>query len=187
MYLKNLVTLVIGMLIGGTLGTAVLGAAGIVNVAGTVKAAFTQSEIFVPQVGVHAAEISLKSLDGASIRLSQFRSKPVVINFWATWCPPCRDEMPLLQETAERYSNDLVVLGINFDEPDALVRSFVDEFGITFPILLDPGGQIGDLYRVSAFPTTIIVDEAGVIQVVHIGQLFAGDLDRYMTQLKVGQ
>jgi peroxiredoxin len=95
--------------------------------------------------------------------------------------------MPLLQEIAERYGNDLVVLGINFDEPEALVQSFVDDFGITFPILLDPGGQIGDLYRVYAFPTTIIVDEAGVIQVVHIGQLFAEDLDRYMAQLKVGQ
>ncbi len=182
---RSFLTLFIGILIGASTGTAALGAAGILDIPGAVNAAFTSESVFTPQVGVKAAEIALEGLDGNRVRLSQFRPKPVLVNFWATWCPPCREEMPLLQAAADRYRNTLVVLGVNFDEPENEVQSFVKEFGITFPILLDPGGRIGDLYRVYAFPTSVFVDGTGVIQVVHIGQLREEDLNRYLSQLGV--
>lgn len=102
--------------------------------------------------------------------LEDERGKVVLLNFWATWCGPCRAEMPLLDRVyQERKADGLVVLAVNFDEPRDAVEDFRDELQLSFPILLDPGAEVQKLYRVLAYPTSFWVDREGVIRRVYVG------------------
>jgi len=138
-----------------------------------------------PSIGLPAPDFTLTSLEGKKVRLSDLQGKIVLINFWATWCAPCRLEMPLIEERAERYSSQLAVLGVNFDEPQDQVQSFVDELGLRFDVLLDPGAQVQDLYQVRGYPTSLFVDEAGIVRFIHIGFLSEEQMDRYLRDLGV--
>lgn len=132
-----------------------------------------------PVVGNPSPEFKLVSLSGGSLSLSQFRGKVVIINFWATWCLPCKEEMPLLQAYADNHADDTVLLGVNFDEQAHTVQDFVNENKLTFPILLDPGGKVSDLYRIRAYPTTFFVDKTGRIRAYHVGLLSKELVDMY--------
>lgn len=138
-----------------------------------------------PKAGSAAPDFDLESLSGERLRLQDLSGKPVVINFWATWCIPCEAEMPLLQESYERNPG-LEVLAINFAEPSADVQAFVDKHGLTFDILLDPRAIVQSLYRVRGYPTTYFIDGEGVIQGVHIGVLSQRQLNGYLEQIGVG-
>lgn len=138
-------------------------------------------------LGSPAPDFELTNLAGESIRLSELKGTVVLINFWATWCGPCRLEMPAIQERYERFLPELAVLAVNFDEPVDDVQSFVDELSLTFDVLLDPGAKIQDLYRVRGYPTTFLVDKEGIIQVHHIGLMTEEQLDGYLAQLGVGR
>ncbi len=147
-----------------------------------------QSTIGAPQIsiaglgtGSQAPLFELERADGTMVRLEDYRGQVVLLNFWATWCAPCRIEMPLLQSTFESSKDQgLVILGIDFDEPADLVASFGDELGLTFPLLLDPGGKVQQQYKVRGYPTTVILDREGRIQSYHIGVLTDSQLDGYM-------
>jgi thiol-disulfide isomerase/thioredoxin len=140
-----------------------------------------------PVVGAPAPDFELTSLDGASLRLTDLRGQVVALNFWATWCAPCRDEMPLLEAALEKYGAEgLAILAIDADEPASLVTDFRDELGVSLPLLLDPGGEVQQLYRVRGYPTTYFVDRDGVIQVQHMGILSEGQLERYLGSLGFG-
>lgn len=139
-----------------------------------------------PFVGNRAPDFELQTLSGSTIRLSGLQGKVVILNFWATWCAPCQQEMPLLQARADQYQSSLVILGINYDEPANLVQDFVTKLDITFPILLDPGSKIQNLYRVRGYPTSVIIDKSGVIRIVHIGELSSTMLDNYLKKLGIG-
>ncbi len=147
-----------------------------------------QSTIGAPQIsiaglgtGSQAPLFELERADGTMVRLEDYRGQVVLLNFWATWCAPCRIEMPLLQSTFESSKDQgLVILGIDFDEPADLVASFGDELGLTFPLLLDPGGKVQQQYKVRGYPTTVILDREGRIQSYHIGVLTESQLDGYM-------
>ena len=120
--------------------------------------------------------------------MSDFRGHPVLINLWATWCGPCRLEMPAIQERFELYEEDgLVVLAVDFDEPAKVVEDFRNELGLTFQILLDPGANVQKLYRNRNYPTSFFVDESGVIQVHHIGVMTEGQLDDNLAEIGVGR
>ncbi len=136
-----------------------------------------------PLVGSQAPNFSLKGLDGNSIELADLRGKNVIINFWATWCGPCRIEMPHFQARHEKYPDDLVILAVNFDEPEKAVQAFVDELGLTFDIVLDPGAVVQTVYEIRAYPTTYFVDREGVIQKVRIGILTEDLLDEFLAEL----
>lgn len=138
-----------------------------------------------PAVDSLAPDFELYNLDGDTVKLSDLKGKIVLINFWATWCVPCKVEMPLFEERYQLAGTDFEILAVNFDEPEVEVRKFVDELGLSFPILLDPGGEIQNLYRVRGYPTTFVVGEDGIIQYHHIGLLTKDQLDQYMTQLGV--
>lgn len=154
---------------------------------GLVQFAVGRSLDFSPVVGNPAPDFTLEDLSGEPVRLADQLGKVVLINFWATWCGPCRLEMPAFQARAERFASQLAILAVNFDEPAEQVQEFVDEFGLTFPVLLDPGAKVQELYRVRGYPTTYVVDSEGIIQFVHIGLLTEEQMDRYIAQLGVGE
>lgn len=133
------------------------------------------------RVGAFAPDFTLPALeDGRPLRLSDFRGRAVVINFWATWCPPCRVEMPALQQ-AQRDMPDVVVLGVNQQESADIVSRFMREQGLDFPIALDTAGEVNRVYRVRALPTTCFVDRSGVIRDI----VYGGPLTRALIESKV--
>ena len=123
-----------------------------------------------PEVGKLAPDFQLSNLEGQSVSLSDFRGQPVLVNFWATWCGPCRYEMPFLQRIHEEQgANRLVVLGINLGESPGEVSEFMGEFGLTFTTLLDSGQDVALMYNVRSIPTTLLIDENGVIRDRKVG------------------
>jgi len=137
-----------------------------------------------PSQGALAPDFSLFNLDGEQITLSELRGRPVMINLWATWCAPCRIEMPHIQDRFERYAGEgFLVLAVDFDEPAGIVADFRDELGLTFDILLDPGAEVQELYRNRNYPSTFFIDENGVIQVQHIGLMTEGQLDENLAAI----
>ena len=124
------------------------------------------------QVGFSAPGFALTSLDDRSIGLVDFDGKPVILNFWASWCPPCKAEMPAFQQASMEFSHtDLQIIAVNATSQDSLinVRQFVDQYDITFPIPLDLTGAITMDYLVHSLPTTFFIDKNGIIVDVIIG------------------
>ena len=126
-----------------------------------------------PVAGHPAPDFELKTLAGETIRLSDFRGKPVIVNFWATWCAPCRAEFPEFQEVSVERADELVIIGVNHTSGDtpALVPDFVTEFGITFPIVLDENGETVKTYRVLGLPTSVFIDSNGIVNEVFTGPI----------------
>ncbi|RME82433.1 MAG: thiol-disulfide oxidoreductase [Caldilineae bacterium] len=126
----------------------------------------------IPMAGHPAPDFTLPTLDGQSLRLSDLRGQAVVLNFWASWCGPCRAEMPELEQAfRDRAGGGLVVLGVNQGEQPAIAADFVQRFGLTFPIVLDQELQVSRLYRTNSLPTTFFIDRNGVIKDQVIGQM----------------
>lgn len=120
-----------------------------------------------------APEFTLATLNGGQISLADYRGKPVILNFWASWCGPCRLEMPHLQSAfEENQDGDVVVLGINLtarETNSADIGAFVDEFALTFPIALDEEGAVADLYAVRGQPASVFIRPDGIINTVFYG------------------
>ena len=135
-------------------------------------------------VGDTAHNFSLPDLDGQQVTIAEFQGKPVVINFWATWCPPCRLEMPEFQRAYEAYQeDDLVILAVNAAEQSEVVRSFFyDQMGYTFTPLLDEEGQVGEAYGAIGLPSTFFVNAAGEVTAVHRGALTQTQLQNYLEE-----
>jgi cytochrome c biogenesis protein CcmG, thiol:disulfide interchange protein DsbE len=124
------------------------------------------------QAGYMAPDVALPASDGSAVVLSNLRNNVVVLNFWASWCPPCRAEMPALNRIADKYrSLGVTVLGVNATDQDdeAAARSFARAQGLTFPILLDNTGVAGNAYRLRSLPTTYFIGKNGVISDIVIG------------------
>lgn len=137
-----------------------------------------------PIVGAPAPDFTLTALDGQAVTLSALKGQVVLINFWATWCSPCRYEMPAIQKRYDAYKDQgLVVLAVDFDEAEDVVADFVRDMGLTFTVLLDPGGQVNEQYRVRGYPTTYVVDRAGMITRLHIGSMTEEQIDGYLEGL----
>lgn len=124
-----------------------------------------------PIVGHPAPDFSLPTLDGNEITLADLRGKPVILNFWATWCPPCRREMPALEVIWQQHSRgDVMVLGVDQGESVSQVSEYVRQnVGVTFPLLMDRRQDVGDLYLVRSLPTTFFIDAAGIIREIRVG------------------
>lgn len=131
------------------------------------------------EVGEPAPEFTLETPDGELVSLSDYRGQVVVLNFWATWCTPCRKEMPEFQALWEAHEaeGDVVVLAVNLQESAGNVTEFVDEFGLTFPVVLDSGGDVLDQYGLPGLPGTFFIDAEGVLQARVLGPLSGERLD----------
>ncbi len=125
-------------------------------------------------VGNNAPDFSLPALQGSSkkegVMMRDFRGKVVYVDFWASWCGPCRKSMPVLEEVRQQYKDQgFEVVAINVDESTDDALRFLKKYPVSYPILLDPKGKTPELYKVEGMPTAYIVDKAGVIRYVHSG------------------
>lgn len=125
--------------------------------------------------GSHAPNFSLKTLDGKQIELNEYRGKKVILNFWATWCPPCREEMPEMQKFYDDYKEKNVeILAVNLTYAETKkekIAEFVEKYSLSFPIPLDEKNTIGKEYRAVSIPTSYFIDEDGIITNFHIGPM----------------
>ena len=122
------------------------------------------------QVGNLAPDFQLQNLDGQTVSLSELRGKPVLINFWATWCGYCIDEMPFIQEIYEEWSDQgLKVLAINKGESSSTVAAFMRSYSLPFTVLLDTKQDVAQRYNITGIPTTFFIDKDGIIQEKVIG------------------
>jgi peroxiredoxin len=145
-----------------------------------------------PADAIEAWDLELSDLAGRTVRIRDLRGQVVLLNFWATWCAPCRDEMPGLATLARELGpRGLAVIGVNYKESKREVQAFVQEQKLGFPVLLDDGGQVAKRYQVFALPVTVLVDRRGMVAgtVLGIRDWVAPDarayLDRLLTQPKV--
>jgi len=140
------------------------------------KAADVNRELSAPLPGYRAPDFTLLDLNGNEVALRSFRGRPVLVNFWATWCPPCRKEMPDLQAFHEKYGDKVALIGINWGEDKNEVEDFLKKFGITYPNLLDANGKIFALYRLTGLPSSFWIDEEGIIRGVWLGAMKTQDI-----------
>ena len=138
----------------------------------------------VMQEGNAALDFQLASLDNGDVALSDYQDQVVIMNMWATWCPPCRAEMPGLNRFYEAHKDEgMVVLAVNGQEPEETVRPFIEANNFTFPVLLDIDGAVARQYTARSFPTTFIIDRNGRIQHVQVGEITERELEQIVTPL----
>jgi cytochrome c biogenesis protein CcmG/thiol:disulfide interchange protein DsbE len=129
-------------------------------------------------VGNVAPDFSLTDLDGDPVRLADFRGRPVIVNFWASWCGPCVEEFPLLRAVADEHTDDgLVVLGIVYQDRSTAARAFMERNGGTWPALMDPDERVARAYNIFAPPETYFIGRDGRIVARQIGQFTTGSLE----------
>jgi peroxiredoxin len=131
-----------------------------------------------------APDFTLKSSGGENLRLSEFRGEVVMINFWASWCGPCRQEMPLLDELYSQYKPmGFTILGVNVEEDSAQAKQMLKDSPVNFPVLFDNQSQVSKLYNVVAMPSTVLVDRDGNVRYLHQGYK-PGFEDAYQQQVR---
>lgn len=125
-----------------------------------------------------APDFSLTTFDGETITLSKLRGQVVIINFWASWCPPCRDEAAYLEATWRKYRDrGVILIGVDYVDTESNARAYLEEFDITYPNGPDVGQEIALAYRIKGVPETFYVDKEGQLRGVKIGPLFPPELD----------
>ncbi len=150
-----------------------------------------------PQQGALAPDFLLEKLDGGDLRLSDYRGQPLVVNFWATWCAPCRREIPQFVSAYDRLRDQgLVVIGVNLQESKSIIQNYADDFGMKFPIAIDHNGEVAKRYRLLGLPMTFFIDRQGVVRSVFAGPFLeqsqgtnvqgaiaAGDLEQRIAEI----
>ena len=150
------------------------------------RAAYTglvldSGQIAAPELDFLAPSFAGDTLTGLALTLEDLRGNPVVVNFWATWCVPCRVEMPELQRLHEQFP-DVTILGVNLAEQPGVVQRWVDEFGLTFPIVLDREAIIATRYQVRVQPSTFVISPEGIISRIYYGPVTAQQLDSVLSE-----
>lgn len=142
------------------------------------------SPVLAEEIKGMAPDFTLKNSEGENLKLSEYRGDVVMINFWASWCAPCRQEMPLLDELYQRYHKvGFTLMGVNVEEDTSKARKLLEELPVGFPILFDNSNKVSQLYKVSAMPSTVLIDRDGRLRHVHKGYL-PGFEREYEAQIK---
>ncbi|WP_053366706.1 redoxin domain-containing protein [Bacillus sp. FJAT-27245] len=134
------------------------------------------------KVGQKAPDFELKTLAGETVKLSSLKGKKIMLNFWATWCGPCKAEMPAMEQLSKEVDSNVAILAVNID-PQLDVKGFVEQNGITFPILLDEKDEVNTTYQVISIPTTYFIDSNGIIQDKFIGAMPHEAMVQYVEEL----
>lgn len=139
------------------------------------------------EIGRAAPDFNLKTLDGGELRFSDLQGQPVLVNFWATWCRECREEMPEIVRAYEERGDEFAVVAVNLQENEGQVREFADDFGMEFPVVIDKTGQVAKAWRiggpVEGLPATYFIDERGVVRSRVFGPLTAATLAEGLTEI----
>lgn len=137
--------------------------------------------------GAKAPDFTVTGLDGNIYGLSQYKGKPLVINFWGTFCPPCVREMPALQSQYDKRKNqNIEIVAMNLDESPVTVKAFLQQYNITIPVLLD-NDIIRKKYKVTSYPTTFYIDDNGIIQDIFVGEMNENDISTRINKLQRGE
>lgn len=143
------------------LAVAALGAAGVWGGGSAARAV---------DEGTRAPEIGLRDLDGNPVRMADLRNKVVIVDFWASWCAPCREELPVLERLYNRYKDQgLVIVGVNIDNDESNMRRFLQRTPLSFPVVFDGEHQVAERYSPPRMPSSYIIDKRGMIRHVHAG------------------
>lgn len=134
------------------------------------------------KLGQQAPDFEAEHLDGSIFTLSSLKGKPIILSFWATWCIPCRREMPILQELSDE--GKIIVIGVNLQEKGPAIEKYIKSLNITFPIVLDTDGEIAKRYNVILKPATYFIDRNGIIVDKKYGELTADDLEQRSKKIK---
>jgi peroxiredoxin len=130
----------------------------------------TAVEAKLPAIGAVAPDFTLHSNLGKNLKLSEYRGQVVMINFWATWCGPCREELPQLERLRARYQRGgFVLLGVSVDDNPKSAQEMAHRLGVQFPVLFDAGKQVSGRYDIDAMPSTLLIDRGGVVRYLHRG------------------
>lgn len=157
----------------------------------TIYASVTQEKVEVLAPGDEAPNFELVDLDGETHRLSDYKGEGVLLNFWGTWCPPCKKEFPAIERQYKNFENQGVnVLAINIDQSNLEVQNYINELGLTFPVAIDKGRSVMTTYNVGQLPATILVNEEGIITNIITGEMSEAQivehLESIMPEAKVG-
>jgi peroxiredoxin len=152
--------------------------------AACVVLALSSAQAAAPALAGPAPDFTLRAMDGTNVRLQEQRGRVVLINFWATWCGPCRQEMPLLNKLYEKYrSSGFVLLGVNVDDDPRNAEALAAKLGVTFPVLLDSAKAVSKSYDLKSMPSTVLIDRDG--QVRHLQRGYQdGYVDNYEKQVR---
>lgn len=141
--------------------------------------------VFHLQANEQAKDFTLKSKENGNIRLSEQRGNIVMVNFWASWCGPCREELPKMEALYQEYQDlGFEILAINLDDEASKAEVLLNDIEVSFPVLYDSAGEVSELYDVNAMPTTVIIDRDGKQRLVHLGYR-AGDEKKYEAAIKL--
>lgn len=173
--MKNIAVAIVGLLLMLILAEQIFVKKDTENATGNNQEIVDEIQEYGLEIGQKAPEFTLETLDGTKVSLQDLKGKKVLLNFWASWCKPCKDEMPHMQKVYEKYNHQNVeILAINLtigkEKPED-AKAFAEELGLTFPILLDKEGKIGDLYKIIPLPTSYFIDEDGFIRWKYMGQM----------------
>lgn len=135
-----------------------------------------------PRIGSEAPDFTLKAIDGKEVKLSALRGRPVMLNFWATWCPPCRSEIPTIAELYKSTHKEgaYEILGIATQSDNSTIKAFAQEFGMAFPIAPDVESRVTSLYHVLPIPTSFFIDKDGIIRDTHIGIVDKETMEKWL-------
>ena len=180
-----------GLYLGTAIFIALLSAGLAIIAPGTNSGMSVQSDEVVESGSVSVNSLSpifsLPDISGITVRLDEYLGKVVVLNYWATWCAPCKEEMPILDQYGLEHPDSVVILGIAVGDSEESVRSYIDEMNISYPILIDKTGVVGSVYHVVGYPTTYFVDAKGIIRGKYIGLMTPRILQQNLIPLGIDQ
>ena len=178
-----------GFLAGTLAGLVLLDIIGVLDIRSLFPGSTSKSQEGAAsyEIGSPAPDFVLEDLSGNPVKLSELKGRLVVLNFWATWCTPCRTEIPEFQEIYQQNEQDLVVLGINLEQSPGEIQEFISQLKVTYPILLDTDGLVSRLYKVIQLPNTYFIDRQGILRVRHIGFLSSVQFQEYLDKVGVSE